>query len=128
MKVMKISFVLLSILFLFGCTQNDLKTSDFKTEYQAVLIQNGMGYFGKIEKLGTNYIEMTDVYYVHNQQNPETKEVQSMLIKRGKEWHGPDRMFINKAQVVMIEPVNPDSKVAKSMKEIKAKAADENKK
>ena len=65
---------------------------------------------------------MTEVYYVHNLQNPDTKEVQNILVKRGKEWHGPDRMYINSNNVVMIEPVSPDSKLAKMIKEMKTKS------
>jgi len=35
-----------------------------------------------------------------------------VLVKRGKELHGPDRMYINADQIVFVEPVGPDSKVA----------------
>jgi hypothetical protein len=75
--------------FLFqGCQQNkpDLKNEDFKTEYQVVLLIGGMAYYGKVEKVGNHFIEMADVYYV---QNLQTKEGQGILVKRGKEWHGP---------------------------------------
>jgi hypothetical protein len=123
-KTPSIIALLIALSLCLGCTQEDLKKGDFKTEYQGVLLMGGMGYFGKIEKIGTRYIEMTDVYYVHNQQNPETKEVQSILVKRGKEWHGPDRMYINTAHVLMIEPVTVDSKLEKLIKEIKSKNVD----
>lgn len=130
---MKLSFpirfltlLIIAFLFLQGCSKEDLKKEDLKTEYQGVLLNNGTGYFGKIEKIGARYIELTDVYYVQSQQNPNTKEVQSILVKRGKEFHGPDRMYVNTAQVLMIEPVSPDSKLAQSIKDIKAKGADKN--
>lgn len=124
-KLTLFSAALLMAAFLFqGCDLNksDPKKEDFKTEYQGVLLVNGTGYFGKIEKIGPRFIEMTDVHYVHNQQNTETKEMQSILIKRGKEWHGPDRMHINLNQVVVIEPVAPDSRLANMIKEIKTKS------
>lgn len=108
--------------FLFqGCDQNksDLKKEDFKTEYQAVVLGNGPVYFGKIDKIGKNYIEMTDVFYVQSQQNPDTKQVENRLVKRGKEMHEPDRMYLNNAHILLIEPVSPNSKMAKTMDEIK---------
>lgn len=121
MAIVCMAFSLMGLIVLQGCMQDDLKKSDLKTEYQAVLLIGGIGYFGKIDKIGQSYIEMTDVYYVQSRQNPETNQVNNILIKRGKELHGPDRMFINKSQVIMIEPVAPDSKLAQSIKEINAK-------
>lgn len=114
-------FLFISFLSIQGCTQEDLKKSDFKTEYQAVLLVGGMGYFGKIEKVGQHYIEMTEVYYVQSRQNTETNQIDNILIKRGKELHGPDRMYINTAHVILIEPVAPDSKMGQSIKDFKAK-------
>jgi hypothetical protein len=34
------------------------------------------------------------------------------LIKRGKELHEPDRMYLNTQQILFVEPVGPNSKVA----------------
>ena len=123
-----ILFLLISFLSMQSCTQEDPKKSDLNTEYQGVLLINGTGYFGKIEKIGPRFVEMKEVYYVQNQQNPETKEVQSLLVKRGREWHAPDRMFINMAQVIMIEPVAPESRLYKIIKDLKTKVETEEKK
>lgn len=110
----------LCTLFLFtACGKDDLTKEGFKTENQAVFLVNGAVYFGKIEKMGNKYIEMTDVYYIQSQQNPDTKQIDSRLVKRGREFHGPDRIYINNAQVLYIEPVAPDSKIAQTMKEIR---------
>ncbi|MGH9454764.1 MAG: hypothetical protein ACRD2O_12430 [Terriglobia bacterium] len=84
----------------------------FGTPYQAVLLDNGQVYYGKIQGLETAYPVLTDVYYVKSQVNPETKEVSNVLIRRGNEWHAPDRMFLNANHIVLMEPVNPKSKVA----------------
>ena len=102
MKSVLLLFALSTVMLLFlGCAQEDPKKSDLNTEYQGVLLINGTGYFGKIEKIGPRFVEMKEVYYVQNQQNPETKEVQSLLVKRGREWHAPDRMFINMACLLL---------------------------
>jgi hypothetical protein len=89
------------------------------TPYQAVLLDSGQVYFGKIDGLATNFPVLTDVFYVQSQSNPQTKEVTNILIRRGKEWHGPDRMVMNARHIVLIEPVSPDSKVAQLIAEAK---------
>jgi hypothetical protein len=93
----------------------------FTTEYQAVFMDNGQVFFGKLDKAGSEYPQLRDVYYVQSQSNPETREVKSMLIKRGSEWHGPDVMYINARHIVVIEPVASDSRVAQLIKEAKKK-------
>ena len=52
---------------------------------------------------------LTDVFYVVSQTDPETKQVKSSLIKRGKEMHEPDRMFLNPNQIVFAETVGRNS-------------------
>jgi hypothetical protein len=125
-----LSAALFTVAFLFqGCQENktDLKKEDLKTEYQATLMSGGLAYYGKVEKIGNNFIEMTDVYYVQNQQNPETKEIRGILVKRGKEWHGPDRLYLNMAHVIMIEPVAADSQIGQMIKGLRTKAPGEEK-
>jgi hypothetical protein len=34
-----------------------------------------------------------------------------VLVKRGKELHSPDRMYLNPSQIILVEPVGPNSKV-----------------
>ncbi len=41
-----------------------------------------------------------------------SKQVTNVLVKRGKELHGPDRMYLNANQIIFVEPVGPASKVA----------------
>jgi hypothetical protein len=36
----------------------------------------------------------------------------NVLVKRGKELHEPDRMYLNPSQMVFVEPVGVSSKVA----------------
>jgi hypothetical protein len=79
---------------------------------QAVLLTNGSVYFGHLQDYGTPQPVLTDVYYVVSQTNPETKQVTNSLIKRGKELHEPDRMYLNPSLIVFVEPVGTGSKVA----------------
>jgi hypothetical protein len=92
------------------------------TPYHAVLLDSGQVYFGKLESLGTPwspYCVLTDVFYVQTLTNPETKQASNILVKRGKEWHAPDRMIVNDRHVVLVEPVAEGSKVAELIAESK---------
>lgn len=88
------------------------RTEHFSTPYQAVLLSNGSVYFGHLQDYGTTHPVLTDVFYVVSQTNPQTKQVTNSLIKRGKELHEPDRMYLNPNQVVFVESVGVNSKVA----------------
>jgi len=85
---------------------------EITTPYAAILLDNGQVYYGKLTNAGSNFPQLTDVYYIQSQANQETKAVTSVLVRRGNEWHGPDRMFLNQRHVVLIEPVGTNSKVA----------------
>jgi len=95
---------------LFGQTRSS--SVEFTTPYQAVLLTNGSVYFGHLQGYGTHNPVLTDVYYVVTQTNPETKQSNNVLVKRGKELHEPDRMYLNPNQLLFVEPVGPNSKVA----------------
>jgi hypothetical protein len=84
----------------------------FSTPYQAVLLTNGSVYFGHLQDYGSPYPVLTDVFYVVSQTNSQTKQVTNSLVKRGKELHEPDRMYLNPNQIVFVESVGPNSKVA----------------
>jgi len=84
----------------------------FTTPYQAVILTNGAAYFGKLQGYGTPRPVLTEVYYIVTQTNPDTKQTNNVLVKRGQELHKPDRMYINPNQILAVEPVGTDSKVA----------------
>jgi hypothetical protein len=90
---------------------------EFATPYQAVLLANGSVYFGKLEGYGTANPTLTQVFYIVTQTNAETKQGANMLVKRGKELHEPDRMYLNPQQIVFVEPVGATSKVAQLIAE-----------
>jgi hypothetical protein len=93
----------------------------FDTPNQAILLDTGQVYYGHVDGLGTPFPVITDAYYVQSVTNPQTKEVTNILVRRGKEWHAPDRMYLNERHIVMVEPVNPNSKVAQLIAESKQK-------
>jgi hypothetical protein len=89
----------------------------FLTPYQAVLLTNGSVYFGQLEGYGGANPVLSKVYYIVTQTNTETKQTNNILVKRGKELHEPDRMYINPRQILFVEPVGVNSKVAQLIKE-----------
>lgn len=93
------------------------KAVTFATPYQAVLLGNNSVYFGKLSGYGTTNPVLTDVFYIVTQTDQQTKQVKNILVKRGKELHGPDRMYLNPGQIVFVEPVGTDSKVAQLIAE-----------
>jgi hypothetical protein len=90
----------------------------FSTAYQAVLLDNGQVYYGKLQGPELPFPILTDVYYIQNRVDPQTKAVSNVLVRRGKEWHAPDRMILNARHVILIEPVAADSQVAKFIEEL----------
>jgi hypothetical protein len=105
-----------------GCQHAPASPTDAAIDpnkYYAVLLNNNSVYFGKLEGLGSEFPVLRDVYYVQSNVNQETKQVNNILVKRGKEWHGPDRMIISEKSIVFVEPVGSDSKVAQLISESK---------
>jgi len=98
-----------------------LPATGIKTPYQAVVLNNGQVYFGKLDELGTPYPILTDVHYVQGQVNQDTKQVTNTLVKRGKELHGPEIMVLSASQILFIESISPDSTIGKLIDEAKKK-------
>ena len=117
----RLSLAVLAALCLFlGCGGSDL---NFPTDYQAVFLDNGQVFFGKLSDPGSPYLTLREVYYVQTLVEEDKKKSANILIKRGSEWHNPEFMRINTRHVVVIEPVGPDSRVAQLIKEAKAAPA-----
>ena len=93
---------------------------DTGSTYQSVALINGQLYFGRLEAAGGGYLALRDVFYVQSRQNPDTRAVTNVLVKRGAEPHQPDRMLVNRSQVLLIEPVKADSQIAKLIAEQQA--------
>ena len=81
------------------------------------MLSNGAVYYGKLADYGSRTPTLTDIFYIISKTDPTTKQVSNVLVKRGKELHGPDRMYLNASQIIFVEPVGPDSKVAQLINE-----------
>ena len=95
-------------------------------KYQAVFLDNGQVYFGKLSNLNANYVELTDIYYlqVDQQVQPDqdtSPQQQISLAKLGNELHGPeDQMFINPDKIVFWENLKDDGQVSTAIAEYQA--------
>jgi hypothetical protein len=120
-KLIALIFVLAVLLMTGGCEHRRHKGVQITTEYAAVFLDNNQAYYGKLANAGDSFVELTDVYYILSSMNQETKAVNNVLVRRGNEVHGPDRMFLNSKHIIFIEPVGPNSKVAQLIADDKKK-------
>lgn len=89
----------------------------FDVPFQAVLLDTGLVYFGKISGLNTPYPVLRDVYYIQTGTSAQTKQTTNVLIRRGAEFHGPEFTVLAARHIVMVEPVGKYSKVAQLIAE-----------
>ena len=97
---------------------------ELTTPFHGVLLTNGQAFFGRLEQADTRFPVLREVYFVRSQPDPESKQVVNTLVKRGQEAHAPDRMILNAAHVMLIEPVKPDSQVGKLIEANRQRAPD----
>jgi hypothetical protein len=90
---------------------------------QAVFLNGGQVYFGKIKSLDDKALRVSDIYYlrVNQQVQPNGQAANNndiSLVKLGCELHGPqDQMVINQSQVIFWENLKDDGQVAKAVAE-----------
>ncbi|MDE2312235.1 MAG: hypothetical protein KGJ93_04100 [Patescibacteria group bacterium] len=112
---------------LFRGSQNGGTAAPVASGYQAVFLTNGQVYFGKLSNPDSDYVTLTDIYYLQvgpQQGNTPTQPGQTAqqqspqisLVKLGNELHGPvDIMHINRSQVLFYEDLKEDGQVVKAI-------------
>jgi len=92
-----------------------------KKGYQAVFLENGQAYFGKIKDINSSYIDLRDIYYLYNGSADGQNTSQNLsLVKLGTELHCPeDRMVIYRNQVTFWENINDSGKVVTAINDWK---------
>jgi len=102
--------------------ESDLTVRD-PGAYQAVFLDNGQVYFGRLKNLNDDFVSLTDIYYLQSGALQQGEEVgaQIDLIKLGAELHQPrDEMIIHKDHIVFYEDIGRESEVAKLIEQHKA--------
>jgi hypothetical protein len=121
-----IIIVILAIVGFFAWSNSqNAGTAIDSSKYQAVFFTNGQVYFGKLQAFNSQYMKLTDIFYLQtssdsstsaNPQETSTDQSNVQLIKLGNEIHGPeDEMIISKDQVLFYENLKPTGKVAESI-------------
>jgi len=89
------------------------------SKYQAVFMNNGQVYFGKVVSLNSDYLRMKEVYYLT--QSSDSNSSDYTLVKLGcQQIHDPyDEMVMNRTQVTFWENLNDDGRVVDSIKKFK---------
>ena len=139
-KLLKIGFVVLSAVLALlliavlvvtmrsgnNSSNNRKPESSFidKDKFQAVFLNGGQVYFGKVTDLNSQYLSMNNIYYLRVNQQVQPEQANSnnandiSLVKLGCELHGPqDSMVINREQVIFWENLKTDGQVAKAVDE-----------
>lgn len=85
-------------------------------KWQAVFLENGQVYFGKLDEYDQNYVVLTEVYYLRETEDLADDAANLNLIKLGGELHGPeDEMFIAKDGILYFENMKDTSRVVQSI-------------
>lgn len=92
------------------------------SQYQAVFLNNGQVYFGKIKTLNDHYFDVTNIFYLSTQASQPTTSDKTTsgnkfsLVKLGCELHGPeDQMIINSGQVTFWENLRNNGQVVQAI-------------
>ena len=121
--VLLLALVGLSIFGNPGSNEGKYVASD---KMQAIFLNGGQVYFGKIRNLNDKYIRVSDIYYLRVNQTVQPNSDAAAnnqdiaLVKLGCELHGPsDEMVINQSQVIFWENLKNDGQVAKAVAQFK---------
>lgn len=103
-----------------------------ENQYQAIFLDNGQVYFGKLSSVNSGMVRLTDIFYLQVEQqiqpdqdsadgSSEDASPQISLAKLGNELHGPeDEMFINRDKIVFWENLKDDGQVVQAINNFKA--------
>jgi hypothetical protein len=81
-------------------------------KWQAVFLDNGQVYFGKLTNESTEYVTLATVYYLRTAGDLERNDASINLIKLGGELHGPeDTLHIAKSQILFWENLKDTSSI-----------------
>lgn len=92
--------------------------------YQAVFLDNGQVFFGKLKNTDGSYLRLEKAYYTKKQDLPTdaTEEQKAAvannvsLVKVGDEVYGPENvMMVRSEQILFWQNLSADSKVAKAI-------------
>jgi hypothetical protein len=95
--------------------RDTLATAIDPHSYQAVFLSNGQVYFGDLSAPGGDTYYLRHVFYLSSQASPQSGRSAALtLIRLTSAVHSPqDLMVIPRSQILFIENLKPNGKVAK---------------
>lgn len=124
--VLLIGVVVLLLAVIIGVVKgekNDEASLVSTDRYQAVFLEGGQVYFGKIAGINSEVIDLQDIFYLNvangqDQADANAANNNISLVKLGCELHGPqDQMIVYRNQVTFWENLKDDGKVATAIKD-----------
>src|SRR5262249_24945587 len=79
------------------------------TLYQAVTLENGSVFYGRIDHLGSDHPVLRDAFVIRIEQDERTHETRHTLVRRRDEINGADHLIIPATSIAYVEPVAADS-------------------
>ncbi len=123
LAVLLIGVVVIIVAVALGVAKGNKQESSYvnSDKYQAVFLNGGQVYFGKIKAVNADSIDLQDIYYLNvpsgDAQNQSSNNNIS-LVKLGCELHGPaDQMVVYRDQVTFWENLTDNGKVVSAIKE-----------
>lgn len=89
------------------------------SKLQAVFLNTGQVYFGKVTSLNSRYVVLSNIYYLQTSSTGTDANANTnvSLVKLGCELHEPlDQMVINREQVTFWENLGDNGQVAQAVK------------
>ena len=83
------------------------------TPYQAVVLENGSVFYGRVDHLGTDYPVLRDAFTVQSEPDPITQQPRYVIVKRKDDVNGADHMIFAATAIAFVEPVMPESTIGK---------------
>jgi hypothetical protein len=87
------------------------------TPYQAVVLQNGAVFYGRLDHLGTDHPVLRDALTIRHEVDQATGEARYVVVRRKDEAGGADHMIFPVTAIAFVEPVHPGSTIGKLVEE-----------
>ncbi|MFW0862573.1 MAG: hypothetical protein ACKKL6_03215 [Candidatus Komeilibacteria bacterium] len=119
--IIGVIILVLIVIFIGGKLVNSAAGDSYIMDgYQAVFVNNGETYFGKVTSMNSEVLVLEGVYYLQDQQplqsGPQPKESELALIKLGSEIHGPrNQMIVPIESVSYIENLKETSAIVRAI-------------
>jgi hypothetical protein len=86
----------------------------------AVQLVNGPIYYGNLVRVGHDFLQLDQVYYVQAYTQPDGQPGNRVVSRARNDWHGPSSQTIPVEKILFVEVVGPQSQLAALIAQDKA--------